>query len=141
MKTLVVLLSSMILSAGQVWAGCPHWGGMGGHGYAGCPMGGRGVVLYLLTLALGWWLLKTADKENGRLIKRAGQVVAWIVLLVSLFGLLCKGGSAVCRKYCPDHGDKAAMSCHPGMGGMGMMMPAGHPPIDGGEAGEEASKK
>ncbi len=136
MKTLVVLLSSLVLSAGQVWAGCPHWGGMGGR----CSHGGAGVVLYLLTLALGWWLLHLAEKEPAKWLKVAGRVTAGVILVVSLFGLLCKGGSALCRKYCPDHGDKAAMSCHPKMGGMGMMMPAGHPPI-GGEAVEEAAEK
>ncbi len=138
MKTFVVLLSSLALSAGQVWAGCPPWGGMGG--YAGCPQGGRGVVFYLLTLALGWWLLHLAEKEPAKWLKVAGRVTAGIILVVSLFGLLCKGGSAFCRRYCPDHGGKAAMSCHPKMGGMGMMMPAGHPPI-GGETEEESTGK
>ena len=64
-----------------VWAGtkgrCP---------YAGW---GFGVPLYLVTLALGYWVLRTAESQ-GKELKKIGQVIGVVIVLVSGVGLLCK---------------------------------------------------
>ena len=66
------------------------------------------ILAYLVGLALGYWVLTLAGKEKGK-NQTIGKVVGWIILVVSLMGGLCLGGSAL---YCGTHRD----SCPYGMG-------------------------
>jgi hypothetical protein len=52
------------------------------------------ILSYLVGLALGYWVLTLADKQNG-FTKKLGQLVGWVILVVSLMGPLCLGGKAV----------------------------------------------
>jgi hypothetical protein len=104
MKRLSLSVVALLASAASVWAGCPHMGGAAG----GCPTSSSGgVALYLVALVLGYWVLLQAEKEGTKSIKTVGRVVAAVVLIVSLFGLLCKGGAGWCR-YKGSCGTKAA---------------------------------
>jgi hypothetical protein len=57
---------------------------------------GHPVVAYLVSLAVGYWLLTLAEKQNGH-TKTLGQVFAWIIIVVSLLGPVCMAASAWCR--------------------------------------------
>ena len=46
------------------------------------------IVVYLITLAVGYWVMTLAEKEKNR-TKTIGKVIAWIIILVSFFGPLC----------------------------------------------------
>ncbi|HUO58305.1 MAG TPA: hypothetical protein VMV05_09020 [bacterium] len=82
------------------------------------------IVAYLISLAVGYWVLTLADKEKNN-TKKIGQVIGWIIIVVSLIGPLCLAGSALrCHSNpaecyssanCP-WGDRHSM-----MGGPGMM--------------------
>jgi|GEM_PF-3587313 len=52
------------------------------------------IVAYLITLALGYWVLTLADKQTG-LTQKMGKVIGWIILIVSLSGPLCMLGSCM----------------------------------------------
>lgn len=79
--------------SGPLWAGHAY----GGHA---CGHGGK-AAFYLLTLALGYWLLRVAEKEDSKRLKKVGRAVSWIILVVSFFGLLCKAAAGFCRWKCP----------------------------------------
>ena len=76
--------------------------------------------------ALGYWILHHSSKDSGY-VRRAGQVVGWVLVVGGLGGFLC-GAARHGRKMvgamnqCSTKGE--------GMSGA-MQMPAGHPPIDG----------
>ncbi len=57
---------------------------------------GHSIVGYLISLAVGYWLLTLAEKENG-LVKTLGRVLAGIVIVVSLLGPICKVAMGVAR--------------------------------------------
>jgi hypothetical protein len=104
------------------------------------------IVAFLISLAVGYWLLTLADKQNG-LVKTLGQVFAGIIIVVSLLGPLGVAASAFCRHghggYWQRHGNDACcmmdgkssmmkgdcpmdmkgkmMKGHDGPGGMGLM--------------------
>lgn len=85
------------------------------------------IVAYLVSLAVGYWVLTLADKQNG-FTKTLGRVIGWIILVVSLLGPLCLAGKAVfcysnpydCRpsESCPwnEGGHGWGGACHMGMG-------------------------
>jgi len=81
------------------------------------------IVAYLISLAVGYWVLTLADKQKN-LTKTVGQVIAWAIISVSVLGPLCTAYCRMCSKNpssCPwmdrSHcGDKGAM-----MEGHGMM--------------------
>ncbi len=54
------------------------------------------IVAYLISLAVGYWVLTLADKQNG-LTKTLGHVFAWIIIVVSLLGPVCVAATAWCR--------------------------------------------
>ena len=85
------------------------------------------IVAYLISLAVGYWILTLSEKEKGK-NKTIGQVIGWIIIVVSLAGPLCIGachllcrtqsGSCSYSSCCP--GDGHGMSSCPEMG-KGMM--------------------
>jgi hypothetical protein len=91
------------------------------------------IVAYLLTLALGYWVLTLADKQAG-LTQKIGKVIGWIILIVSLSGPLCILGSCL-SGHCGMSGHCCSMGmpggpmnqggmkdgCPMGMGEKGMM--------------------
>lgn len=54
------------------------------------------IVAFLITLAVGYWLLTLAEKQ-GDLTKTLGMVFAWIIIVVSLLGPVCVVAYAFCR--------------------------------------------
>ncbi len=61
----------------------------------------------LIASGVGYWVLTTANKEKGQ-AKKAGQLLAGIIILVSLAGVACRVISfARMRGYCPS----GTMSC------------------------------
>jgi hypothetical protein len=77
-------------------------------GSHGCGRGGGHAVLYLATLALGYWLLRLAEAEKGKLLKWVGRAVSWILLLASLCGLWCaRCGKKADAPGCPYTGGMA----------------------------------
>jgi hypothetical protein len=69
------------------------------------------IVAYLLTLALGYWVLTHAEKQAG-LTQKIGKVIGWIILIVSLSGPLCILGSCLAG-HC-GMGHCCSMSSMPG---------------------------
>ena len=100
------------------------------------PMGGgcgqMGGVLMAATAALGWWVLRQGEKDGG-LVRWAGRVVGWVLVVVGLGGFLCSAANHA--KRLSSCGGESASKCrhHTGMGGG---MPYGHPPVDGSAEGE-----
>jgi hypothetical protein len=113
------------------------------------------IGAYLVSLAVGYWVLTLADKQNG-FTKTLGKVVGWIILVVSLCGPLCMAGKAMCLRYCPtsescpwnEGGQGWGGKCHMGMDhcmesgkdGKGMMMDGMKDKGDGGEKAPAKSK-
>lgn len=118
MKKLALFASSFVLTA-AVWAGC----GVAAAG-SSCGLPGAGGLsglktpLLFATLALGYWILRLAEKETTKLLKYTGRTVAAIIFVGSLSGLLC-GLCGSCRRG-PAHGrmfEKKAGSACPFSGG------------------------
>lgn len=124
MKKIVSALGLASVSFSSVFANCgpEHGMGMMGAGMK-CGMGVPsnhgvgGVALYLATLGLGYWLLRLAEQENKKVLKNVGRFVSVVILVVSLFGLLCRAGAGICRRSCDSK--KAAMAHCPFPGSMG----------------------
>jgi hypothetical protein len=70
------------------------------------------IVAYLITLAVGYWILTKAENEKD-FTKIIGRVIAWIIIVVSLLGPVCAVTSAVCR----NHDSTACGSQNPWAGG------------------------
>jgi hypothetical protein len=95
------------------------------------------IVAYLITLAVGYWVLTQAGKEKG-MTQKIGKVIGWIIIAVSLAGPLCIGaGSLVCHakgddcaynSSCPWHGHSMANCPDMGKGMMGGQAPAEEKP-------------
>ncbi len=49
---------------------------------------GHGAGWMLLTAVAGYWVLERADTHKGEL-KRIGQAFGWVIILVSLVGMVC----------------------------------------------------
>jgi hypothetical protein len=56
------------------------------------------IVAYLITLAVGYWILTKAENEKD-FTKIIGRVIAWIIIVVSLLGPVCAVTSSVCRNH------------------------------------------
>jgi hypothetical protein len=95
MKKALLFMMSLLGSAGPVVAGCPY-GMMQGCGHQGFYGGFGSPVLFLATLALGFWLLRTVEREDKKFLKGVGRAVSWIILIVSLYGLIWKLGGGWC---------------------------------------------
>ena len=101
---------------------------------------GHPVVAYLISLAVGYWLLTLAEKQNGH-TKTLGQVFAWIIIVVSLLGPVCMAASAWCR-HCEgapgSYSERGGWGWHHhGMGDSAVdgQCPMGQCPMTGGKDG------
>ena len=82
------------------------------------------IVAYLISLAVGYWVLTLAAKEKGK-NKTIGCVIGWIIIVASIIGPLCIG---ICHLKCQS-GSGYSAACpwngnsnqSPMMGGKGMM--------------------
>lgn len=106
-------MSKLMSIALLITTAAPAWAGHMGGGHSGCGSGKS--VVYFLTLALGYWLLRIAETEKGKLLKWVGRAVSWILLLGSLCGLFCgrcgKGGTG--GTGCPYSGPMGPQSAPP----------------------------
>ncbi len=70
---------------------------------------GHGAGWMLLTSVAGYWVLERADTHKGDL-KRIGQVLGWVIIIVSLVGMVCNMWSLAQWKtgYCPFSPSKAS---------------------------------
>ncbi len=65
-------------------------------------MSGGGLLL--LSAVAGYWVLERSSGHKGNL-KSVGQVVGWVVVVVSLIGVACRVSYAVTGKgWCADKG-------------------------------------
>lgn len=137
------LTMAVLAAPSAVWAACEHAAG------AACPHGGAcgglGGALLAGVAALGYWVLRSAEKDAGA-VRWAGRVAGWVLLVVGLAGFVC---GAVCHAKKNAHGKCSTSGVadysqgggySPGGYGAGgtMEMPPGHPPIDG--MGKKRSK-
>src|SRR5581483_845028 len=82
----------------------------------------HGIVAFLISLAVGYWLFTLADKQSG-FTKTLGQVLAWIIIVISLLGPVCIVTRAICSHVCGERGGYAMGNHwgggwgHHGMGG------------------------
>lgn len=54
------------------------------------PVGSHlATALYGALAALGYWVLRSAAKEGAAYVKRAGQAIAWFLIVIGLLGVLC----------------------------------------------------
>lgn len=139
MKKFISALGLASVSFSSVFANCEPGHGMGMMGAGmkcgmGAPQGNgvSGVALYLATLGLGYWLLRLAEQENKKILKNVGRFVSVVILVVSLFGLLCRAGAGLCRRSCESK--KAAMAHCPFPGSMGAESQESNAPETDGEA-------
>ena len=125
MKTFLTVLSLSLPAAAQAMC-------MQGAGGCCAPQHGGLVAgaVYAVVATLGYWVLLQAVKESSTCIKRIGDVLGSVLVVVGLLGLLCAVTSHV----------KSSMRCCGGPGpmmtapgqpqGMGMgMMPPGYPAV------------
>lgn len=126
MKHLMAILTMVVPGVARACEhGAPMGGFMMGHGAAG-NSGHLSSVLLAGVSVLGYWVLHQSSKDSGS-VRRAGQVVGWVLLVVGLAGFLCGAASHARKmsgamKQCCATAEHAAGS---------MQMPSGHPPVDG----------
>ncbi len=80
--------------------------------YGPMMMGGGGKVAFLLiALALGYWVLNQAE-NNPNPLKLVGRMVGWLILIVSLGGLVCSAMCGLCKskKMCGGMKKECAMA-------------------------------
>jgi hypothetical protein len=76
------------------------------------------IVAYLISLAVGYWVLTLADKQKN-LTKTVGQVIAWAIISLSILGPLCIG---YCRIKCQPTSASCPWMGHSHCGDKGGMM-------------------
>jgi hypothetical protein len=83
------------------------------------------VPLYLVTLAVGYWVL-TISQSQQRPLDVVGRVVGFVIMLVAFFGLVC---TSMCRM---NGGSCGSNWCGAPRGdaGCGMMKKAACPMMD-----------
>ncbi len=74
----------------------PMMGGCCRHGAGGLMAG----ALYAVVAVLGYWVLTQAVKETSACIKRIGDVLGSILVLIGLLGLLCATFGHVRHSMC-----------------------------------------
>ncbi len=74
------------------------------------------IVAYLISLAVGYWVLTLAGKEKG-ITQKIGKVIAWIIIVASLAGPLCMGA---CHLMCHSKMDACSTSAACPWGGHSM---------------------
>ena len=94
----------------------------GHHGYyGGAASGYIAAVLMAGVAALGYWILKQAVKDHGK-VRIAGNIVGWTFIVIGLLGFLCGSLSQASKarhgyshgktcKSCPYH--KSGKKIHP----------------------------
>jgi hypothetical protein len=93
------------------------------------------IVAFLISLAVGYWLLTLAEKQGGH-TKTLGRVFAWIIIVGSLLGPVCIAAAAICR-HCHGGRDGYSDRCSWNQGGWqghgmdGACMTNGQCPMDG----------
>jgi len=130
MIAISTLMTALVPDAAAFCGHCaPMAGGMPGmSGMHGCGGGHAASVMMAAVAALGYWVLSHSSKDSGA-VRRGGQVVGWVLLVVGLLGFLC-GAAAHARlmgaplAQCPM--PPASAESPEGM----MPMPSGRPPVD-----------
>ena len=77
----------------------------------------HGVSSLLITSAVGYWVVTQAQKEKGQ-VKKLGQLLGAIIVLVSLVGVGCKiyvlaTGCPPGKMTCPYAGKTGSSSAQP----------------------------
>jgi hypothetical protein len=120
---------------------------MGAHGMRFYGQSSAGThlaaVLYALLAALGYWVLQHAAKETAEYVKRTGQVLGGLFIVIGLLGLLCGVTSHVKNYACPGEcgGGGGGGSWHESQSGGGV--PEWNMKVDeeeGGKPGERIIK-
>jgi len=74
------------------------------------------IVAYLISLAVGYWVLTLAAKEKNT-TRNIGLVIGWIIIAVSFIGPLCLAGSSImCHEGSASCPTNSSYSC-PWQGG------------------------
>jgi hypothetical protein len=122
MKLFIAVLLVAVPVAAQAMGMHGRGGGMGG---GGSQLGLHAATfLYALVAALGYWVLQHADKDTRGLVRKTGQVVAWVLIVLGLMGLLCGIGAHVvksaakCGGRCPSGMMEGGQGMQGGGGGM-----------------------
>ncbi len=70
-------------------------------------MMGHGVGVLLFAAVAGYWVLERAETHKGDL-RRVGKGLGWLIIVVSLIGIVCKVWSYACpagamgkKSWCP----------------------------------------
>ena len=123
MKALLTAFFVFLPAAAQA---CMYGPSCGGPGLGGLMVG----AVYAGVAVLGYWVLLQAVKESASLcIKRIGDVLGSVLVVVGLLGLLCAVAGHVKNSMCQYGPGPGPMMMAPGQPpGMGMM-PPGNPPI------------
>jgi hypothetical protein len=68
------------------------------------------IAAYLISMAVGYWVLTLAAKEKGA-NQKIGKWIGWIIIVISLFGPLCIGA---CHVFCRSQSGfcNSSASCH-----------------------------
>lgn len=117
----VAVFGMAMISPALALANCSL--GHGGYGYGTGHCGGFSfkIALFLVTLALGWWILKSAKGEDKN-ITLLGKVIGWAIMFISAGSILCTAACKVWMFKCSSGGmmgKPSGMFCpvKPEMGG------------------------
>jgi hypothetical protein len=70
----------------------------------------HGTGLLLLSAVAGYWVLERSAGHKGQL-KNLGQLIGWVVIVISLVGVACKVFALATGKvFCP-FGEKGSYFC------------------------------
>jgi hypothetical protein len=129
MKALLSAFFVSLPAAAQAMCMTGSAGGCCGAHHGGLIAG----AAYAVVATLGYWVLLQAVKESSTCIKRIGDVLGSILVIVGLLGLLCAlvGHVRGSMGKCCTGSNPSVMMTQPGQAeGMGEM-PPGHPPVNG----------
>ncbi len=104
---------------------CMHGGG---RGYGSWHASG---AFYAALAVIGYWVLHHAVKETVNCVKRAGQVLGWVLLVLGLLGLVWGIGGRIKtlrhHRICPESMMQQNAPEMPAMPEMGKMPGMGKP--------------
>lgn len=92
--------------SGILWTLLPSFAWAGHE--AGHYKSGLGTTLLLVTLAIGYWVLRTSKSDTGWL-RWIGWGAGWVILIASLGGLVCKAYHTL--RYARGHHLISAKEC------------------------------
>jgi len=106
--------------------------GLSGCG-SGCCAAHQGGLLtgaaYAVVATLGYWVLLQAVKETSACVRRIGDVLGSVLVIVGLLGVLCSVTGHIRNSLGKRCGGPGPMVMAPGEPqGMGLL-PPGHPPV------------